>query len=81
LPPATPLVQRAVLPSASVGRRTLCGAEVITVDEYVAEIRETIRARGIASKAAISEHYPLLRTIQLLVSGYYRVVPTNLSPI
>lgn len=74
LPPTTQLVQRAVLPSASLKRRTLAGAEVVTVDEFVAEIRETIRNRGIASRSAISEHYPLLRTIQLLVSGYYRVV-------
>lgn len=82
LPPTTQLVQRAVFPSASAERRTLAGAEVVTVDGVVAEIREAVRVRGVASRAAISEHYPLLRTIQLVVSGYYRVVPgaVNLSP-
>jgi hypothetical protein len=73
LPPTTQLVQRAVFPSASAERRTLAGAEVITVDELVAEVREAVRARGVASRAAISEHYPLLRTIQFVVSGYNRV--------
>jgi hypothetical protein len=53
----------------------LTGAEVITVDEMMAEIREAVRSRAITARAAIPEHYPLLRTIQLVVSGYYRVVP------
>lgn len=73
LPPTTQIVQQAVLPSASVNRRILAGAEVITVDELVAEIREAVRKKGLVSRAAISEHYPLLRTIQFVVSGYYRV--------
>jgi hypothetical protein len=77
LPTTTVLKQRAVFVSTSPGRRTLAGAEVVTVDEMVAEIREAVRARGIGARAAIPEHYPLLRTIQLVVSGYYRVVPVK----
>ena len=74
LPPFTRINQRAVLVSAGEHRRTLAGAAVQTVDEMIAEIREVVSCRGIASKAAISEHYPLLRTIQFVVCGYYRVV-------
>lgn len=74
LPPVTPLSQRAILVSAGSPRRTLAGAEVQTVDELVAEVRGAVAARGVVSRAAIPEHYPLLRTIQFVVCGYYRVL-------
>jgi hypothetical protein len=77
LPVETPLQQRAILISAAATRRTLAGAEVVTVDEFMAEVRETVRSRGVASRAAIPEQYPMLRAIQLTVSGYYRVVPAS----
>lgn len=70
LPPDTPLLQRAIFPSASKGKRIIAGAEVLTVDEMVGKIRGAVKECGIASRAAISEHYPLLRTIQLVVCGY-----------
>ena len=38
------------------------------------EIREAVRERGIAGSNAIPEQYPLLRTIQFVVCGYYKVV-------
>lgn len=72
--PTTPIEQIAVLVSAGSSRRSLSGARVVTVDEIVAEIRETVRARGVASRAAVPEQYPLLRTIQFVVSGYYGIV-------
>ena len=82
LPADTPIEQRAIFVSASDGRRTLAGAEVRTVDETIAEIRDAVACRGVASKAAISEHYPLLRTIQFVVCGYYRVVPKmSVAPV
>jgi len=57
-----------------VSHRRLAGAAVVTVDEMVARIREEVRSCGIASRAAISEQFPLLRTIQFVVNGYYGVV-------
>lgn len=40
----------------------------------MAEIRTEVLKRGIMSKNAIPEIYPLLRTIQLSHSGYHRAV-------
>lgn len=74
LPPATPIIRRVILISAAEHRRTLAGAEVRTVDEVVGEIKNAVACRGVASRAAISEHYPLLRTIQFVTCGYYRLV-------
>ncbi len=73
-PKKAPLNQVAVFISAGADRREICGGSVRTVDEYMAEIRERVRAQGVMGKGAIPEQYPLLRTIQLTVSGYYRVV-------
>jgi hypothetical protein len=77
LPPETPITQRAILVSAGENRRILAGAEVQTVDEVIGEIKKQISCRGVASRAAISEHYPLLRTIQLVICGYYRLAESG----
>lgn len=75
LPATTPLKQRAILVGAAPSRRILAGAEVSTVDELINEISKEVSSRGIMAKAAVSERYPLLRTIQFVVSGYYRKQP------
>ncbi|HEV3205602.1 MAG TPA: hypothetical protein VGZ28_01515 [Terriglobales bacterium] len=41
----------------------------------MAEIRKEVTHCGKMSKGAIAEQYPLLRTLQLSHSGYYKVVP------
>ena len=46
----------------------------VSVDEMVGEIKKEISGRGIASRAAKSEHYPLLRTMQFTICGYYGIV-------
>jgi len=74
LPATTRIIRRAILVSAGSDRRTLAGAEVRTVDETIGEIKHAVSCKGIASRAAISEHYPLLRTIQFVTCGYYRLV-------
>jgi len=74
IPSDTQIEQIAILISAGKARRMLAGAEVLTVDEMIAVIRESVRAKGVASRAAIAEQYPLLRTIQFVVSGYYGIV-------
>ena len=68
----TPLEQVAVLASRGEGHSTLGGATVRTIDEIVTEVRRKVRATGKMAKAAIPEQFGLLRTIQLVESGYYK---------
>jgi hypothetical protein len=70
----TPIDQVAVLVSHPKNRDTLAGARIRSLDELAAEIRDKIGSRGIMAKNAIPEQYPLLRTIQLLQCGYYKVL-------
>jgi hypothetical protein len=46
----------------------------MSIDEFTAKVRTEVALCGIMAKNAIPEQYPLLRTIQLLTSGYYRLV-------
>lgn len=52
----------------------LSGGRVVSVDEFMKKIRDEISELGIMAKSAIPEEYDLLRTIQMTVCGYYRVV-------
>ena len=70
--PNTAIEQIAVLISS--GRRELAGGKVITIDELMKTIRDEIAQVGIMGKHAIPEHFDLLRTIQLVVRGYYKVI-------
>ena len=63
-----PIEQIAVLISSS--RKVLAGGEVKSIDELMGEIKNDIAAIGKMSKSAIPQEYDLLRTIQLVVSGY-----------
>lgn len=57
------------------GERTeLAGAKLMTVDEYVAAVRKDVRQLGPASRNAVPSQFPLLRTIQFVVNGYYRAL-------
>ncbi len=73
LPAGTPLRQIAVFPAHPQGRDHIAGGEVMSIDELVAEVRGKVVARGIASRNAIPEIYPLLRTMQLSHCGYHRL--------
>lgn len=74
LPKSTPLSQIAVFINHPKGRDHIAGGTIISIDELTAEIRKKILSRGIMSKNAIPEKYPLLRTIQLTHSGYQRAI-------
>lgn len=74
---ATPVEHIAVLVSHPKGRDTLAGGNIVSIDEVVARIRREVRNRGIIAKSAIPEQYPLLRTIQLVENGYYKIVSEN----
>ena len=71
LPPGTVIERIAVFPSVA-GRKTMCGAGLKSIDGFTAEVMAEIRKGKIMAKEAISEQFPLLRTLQLAVMGYYR---------
>jgi hypothetical protein len=72
LPPDLRLEQFAVLPNTSKKWPMIGGGAVIGVDRFVAEIRAKVIARGVMSRDAIPEGYPLLRTLQLSHVGFFR---------
>lgn len=72
LDPSTLVERIAVLPSHPQGRDELCGARILSIDEFLAMIREKVDSCGKMAKNAIPEQYPLLRTIQLTTQGYYK---------
>ena len=80
LPPETPLRQIAIFPSHPKDRDSIAGGAIQSIDELVAEIRGKVLARGIMARNAISENYPLLRTLQLSHCGYYKALPTPSLP-
>lgn len=76
----TPIEQIAILVSHPKDRDLLAGAKIKSIDELVAETRDEIKRQGIMAKKAISEQYPLLRTIQMFHNGYHRVLRYGASP-
>lgn len=72
LDPTTPVDRIAVLISHPKNRDFLVGAKIISIDEFMSEVRTAVCACGITAKNAIPEQYPLLRTLQLSHKGYYR---------
>ncbi len=77
LPPSTPLQQIAIFITHPKGRDSIAGGAIISIDEFMAEVRAKITERGIMAKNAVPEQYPLLRTIQLSEIGYYRATKSN----
>lgn len=74
LPPETPLRQIAVFPSHPKDRHEIAGAQIASIDELVAEIRDKVIQCGVARSSAISENYPLLRVLQLSHCGYNKAI-------
>ena len=72
LSPEIPLEQVAMLITSS--RKELCGGNVISIDEFMKQVKEEIHAFGVMAKNAIQEEYDLLRTIQLAINGYYKII-------
>jgi hypothetical protein len=75
LPANSRLEQYAVLPDRPQDRTHVGGGTVIAVDRLVADIRAKVVACGVMSRNAIPEGFPLLRTIQLSHTGYFRERP------
>jgi hypothetical protein len=74
LSPGTSIRQIAVFISHPRGRDSLAGGVIVSIDELMAEIRGKILACGPMARNAISEQFPTLRTIQMALVGYYRIV-------
>lgn len=74
LPKNTPIDQVAICVTHPADRETVGGARLQSLDEFVGEVRAAVMQVGTANQAAISETYPLLRTLQLTHSGYNKVV-------
>ena len=72
LSPETPLSQIAILVTAS--RKELCGANVISIDEFMRQVKDEIQEQGRMVKNAIPEEFDLLRTIQMAINGYRNIV-------
>ncbi len=66
--------QVAVFPSVSAARRDFLGGKAIGIDELMSTINQFVRERGPAVSNAFPEQYPMLRTLQFALCGYYRVV-------
>jgi hypothetical protein len=64
--------QIAIFPSVPKARRDFLGCNAVGVDDLMSEIIEFVTERGRGSKAAFPEQYPLLRTLQFAVCGYYK---------
>ena len=67
----TQLEQIAMLITSS--RKELCGGKVISIDEFVKQVKDEVSTLGIMAKNAVPEEYDLLRTIQLATNGYYKI--------
>lgn len=52
----------------------MAGATIMSIDELMAEIKSKVTSCGPMIKNAISEEYPLLRTIQMSHTGYCGVI-------
>ncbi len=53
-------------------RDKIGGGKIKSIDEFIKEVETEIAKRGIMAENAIPQQYSLLRTIQLLTSGYYK---------
>jgi hypothetical protein len=67
----TPLKQVAILIASGRSRSQLAGGAIWTIDEITGQIRSKVAKEGRMASRAIPEQFPLLRTIQLVESGYY----------
>lgn len=74
LSPSTKVEEVAVLISHPKDRHELAGARIMSIDELISEICKEVKSCGIVAKNAIPEQYPHLRTLQLALCGYYKVL-------
>jgi hypothetical protein len=71
LPAGVRLRQIAIFNNVPDHRKEFAGAAAIGIDELVKVMKDKIKERSYVGVNAIPEQYDLLRTIQLVVCGYY----------
>jgi hypothetical protein len=71
--PATVRFEQLAIVTRRGARTELAGGRLTTVDEYLALVRKDIEPLGAAARSAVPSKFPLLRIIQFVVNGYYRV--------
>jgi hypothetical protein len=71
--PQLEIEQIAIITSHHPSKVKLSGGLIYSVDEYVKKIVDAVSKQGKISKNAIPEQYRLLRTIQLVKNGYYKI--------
>ncbi|TXI76594.1 MAG: hypothetical protein E6Q43_02070 [Dokdonella sp.] len=74
LPPKTKLRQIAIFASHPADRNKIAGGDIVSIDQFIAEVREKVIKWGPARQRAIPENFPLLRTMQLSHCGYSHAV-------
>ena len=74
LPKDTQLQQFAVFIVHPQGRDRIAGGCILSIDELMSKIHAKVVERGPMVRNAISEQYPLLRTIQMSHVGYCRAI-------
>ncbi len=74
LPSATPIEHIAVCVTHPKARDSVGGGRLLSIDEFVAEVRTKVMAAGKANCNAISESFPLLRMLQLSHNGYNKAI-------
>ena len=70
IPRKTRIEQIAIFYNHPKGRDKIAGATIMWINELMAEIKLKVKVCGPMIKNAISEQYPLLRTIQMSHVGY-----------
>jgi hypothetical protein len=73
LDPTTEIKQFAIFVDHPKNRNQIAGGVIMSIDEFMSEVRSKVVERGPMSRSAIPEQYPLLRTLQLSHVGYYRL--------
>ena len=62
----------AVLISHPKNRHRLAGGRIVSIDEFMSQVKSDVEKCGVIAKNAIPEQHPLLRTVQMSHNGYYR---------
>ena len=65
----TPIEQVAILITSS--RKTLAGARIQSIDEFMSNVKNDVIEMRIMAKNAIPQEFDLLRTIQMAIRGYH----------
>ncbi|WAT17532.1 hypothetical protein OZN62_11470 [Aurantiacibacter sp. MUD11] len=72
LPQSREVEQIAICAARPHTRTSIAGAKLMSIDEFVAQVRNAVKNCGPARRNAISETFPLLRTLQLSHCGYQK---------